>query len=130
MTPPIFLDNKGDLSVFDSIELAEGYVEAIDVRNDEYVGYDSEGRLLSFRIVPGPGAYVEYVKIEDAEATPSRSAELRAKIISYLVAVGYPEKDLQNLSLREVVEKSLKCNVPSSLWENLWPRWLKRKKKS
>ena len=31
---------------FESVEDAERYFEPIDVENDEYVAYDSDGRLL------------------------------------------------------------------------------------
>ncbi|MUV14522.1 hypothetical protein [Noviluteimonas gilva] len=50
MRPPIIIDEHGDVSVFESVEAAARYIEPIDVRNNEYVAYDSAGYLL--RLVP------------------------------------------------------------------------------
>jgi hypothetical protein len=50
MRPPIVIDEHGDISIFPSVELAARYMEPIDVRNNEYVAYDSAGVLL--RLVP------------------------------------------------------------------------------
>ena len=47
---PIFLDNFGDVLVFESVRDATRYIEPIDVTNNEYVGYDSEGRLLNLTV--------------------------------------------------------------------------------
>ncbi len=46
MQPPIVLYEHGDISIFPSIEAAARYVEPTDVRNGEYVAYDSSGSLL------------------------------------------------------------------------------------
>ena len=50
MRPPIVLDEHGDISFFPSVEAAARYVEPIDVRNGEYIAYDSSGFLL--KLVP------------------------------------------------------------------------------
>lgn len=53
MHPPIVLDQRGDMSIFRSVEDAARYLEPVDVRNGEYIAYDSAGFLLS--LVPtGP----------------------------------------------------------------------------
>jgi hypothetical protein len=45
--PPIIVDARSELLLFRSVELAEAWLEAIDVRNGEYAAaYDSEGRRL------------------------------------------------------------------------------------
>ena len=41
MRPPIVIDEHGDISIFPSVEAAARYMEPIDVRNNEYVAYDS-----------------------------------------------------------------------------------------
>lgn len=46
MRPPIVIDEHGDISFFLSVEAAARYIEPIDVRNNEYVAYDSAGFLL------------------------------------------------------------------------------------
>lgn len=50
MRPPIVIDENGDISFFSSVEAAARKIEPIDVRNNEYVGYDSKGFIL--RLVP------------------------------------------------------------------------------
>jgi len=51
MKAPIILDENGDVSLFVTLEDAARYMEPIDVRNNEYVAYDSEGYRLT--LVPG-----------------------------------------------------------------------------
>jgi len=51
MKAPILIDESGDITIFDSIEDAERYMEPIDVRNGEYIARDAEGVLLDVRIV-------------------------------------------------------------------------------
>ena len=50
MRPPIVIDEHGDISLFSSVESAARYVEPMDVRNNEYIAYDSAGFLL--KLVP------------------------------------------------------------------------------
>ena len=50
MKPPIIIDEHGDVEVYNSVEEAAMNLEAIDVENNEYIAYDSEGRLL--RLIP------------------------------------------------------------------------------
>jgi hypothetical protein len=50
MRPPIVIDAHGDISLFPSVEAAARYVEPMDVRNNQYVAYDSAGFLL--QLVP------------------------------------------------------------------------------
>ena len=50
ITPPIVLNEHGDLSFFESTEDAVRHVEPIDVQNGEYTTYDSEGRLLQWAV--------------------------------------------------------------------------------
>ena len=51
-TPVVIVDRRGtDLSIHASIEDAQLHLEAIDVKNNEYAAYDSEGRLLGLDVV-------------------------------------------------------------------------------
>ena len=50
MRSPIILDEHGDISFFPSVEAAARYLDPIDVRNGEYIAYDSSGFLL--KLVP------------------------------------------------------------------------------
>ncbi|MCG8478994.1 MAG: hypothetical protein MI724_07855 [Spirochaetales bacterium] len=47
ITFPIFIAEPWDVELFDDIEEAEVSLEAIDVRNGIYEGYDATGRILS-----------------------------------------------------------------------------------
>ena len=46
MRPPIVLIEHGDVSLFASAEAAARYIEPVDIRNSEYIAYDSSGFLL------------------------------------------------------------------------------------
>lgn len=50
MRPPIIPDENGAISFFASVEAAASYVESVDVRNNEYIAYDSLGYML--KLVP------------------------------------------------------------------------------
>lgn len=56
--PPIFLGEAGqppprnDLAAYATEDEAVRWDEWIDVENDEYVAYDSEGRLLTLSVDP------------------------------------------------------------------------------
>ena len=47
LTTPVFANENGDVSVFDSLEAMASYVEAIDVENGEYEFFDATGRRLA-----------------------------------------------------------------------------------
>ena len=48
MTPPIVIDENGDVTLYQSVEAAARSLEPIDIKNNEYVAYDSEGFVLNF----------------------------------------------------------------------------------
>jgi hypothetical protein len=48
MTPPVVIDENGDVSLYRSVEIAARALEPIDVNNCEYIAYDSEGFVLTF----------------------------------------------------------------------------------
>ena len=104
MKPPIIAENRGDLLIFGSLEKAESYLEAIDVRNDEYVVYDSEGRLLRAAADSDFGP----VRIAEAENAPTHQEQLRRALISYLRAVSSRESDLRHDLLDTLVTRALK----------------------
>jgi hypothetical protein len=95
--PPLFLDNRGDHLVFESVEAAQGYLEAIDVENGEYVGYDSEGRALSLSTTGNR------VVVGAAEAQPEHAPELRQLLVDFSRALGVSEESLLHASLEELV---------------------------
>jgi hypothetical protein len=113
MKPPIIVDAKGDLLVFDSVETMLTYLEAIDVRNQEYTAYDSEGRLLQLgvaktRVFFGLLEGHEVVSLESEEATPSHASELRACVSDFLIRVGVDRAWVAQASQSQLVEKALR----------------------
>jgi hypothetical protein len=91
MTPPIIIDARGDLLFFKTAERAEGYVEEVDVENDEYRAvFDSEGHRYKLTVRPselrlaGPvSVNVRRVVIEPDDH-PDAQEELRRLLVDYL----------------------------------------------
>jgi hypothetical protein len=87
-TPPIFVDDHGDISVFRSVGFAESWMEAIDIENEEYTAYDASGRLLAL------SADRRQTHIALAEEEPTHSSELAQKLQKFLRAVKDPVRRL------------------------------------
>lgn len=124
---PIIIDEHGDTSIYESVKDAELDLEAIDVKNKEYVAYDSEGRLL--RLIP---ASVHEVTVESAEQEPNHADELRALLFDFLAYMGAPVSWLEKASLQELVERSLEYKTdmtfhsPIEGIRNFLHRWFSR----
>ena len=100
--PPIIVDGSGDTDVFDSIEAAAIYLEPIDVEEDiTLVAFDSTGRLL--RLLPT----TPQLTIEAAEEVPNHAEQVREILIKFLRRFHPTDPNLSNLTLPELVEKSL-----------------------
>jgi hypothetical protein len=106
ISTPVFLGESGDVLVFDSIEYAEHYIEPIDVINNEYVGYDSEGRLLELLVTDGT-----HVSMRAAECAPNHSDDLRKMLIHFLESMGESLRWLSDASLPEIVAKMMKHKI-------------------
>jgi hypothetical protein len=103
MKVPIFLNEAGNVLVFESVENAERYAEPIDVANEEYIAYDSEGRLLELYVLEKTNR----VKIRAAEMEPTHSTELQKAIVDFLSYAGISREWLSNASLNDLVTKML-----------------------
>jgi hypothetical protein len=84
--PPIIVDAKSELLLFRSVERAEAYLEAVDVRNGEYAAaYDSDGRRLELgtkivtrRVFLGlVPSRIECASLRATDDRPSHTSELR-----------------------------------------------------
>jgi hypothetical protein len=42
----VFAEDCGEVTAYQSLEAMQGYMEAIDVENDEYEAWDATGRVL------------------------------------------------------------------------------------
>lgn len=111
MKTPIILYGDGGVDLFKSLAEAESYAEPIDVRNHEYVAYDSEGRKLQLRIEEevltgrlGIGKTVkEIVRIIQVDEIPTHADELKNILRSALENLGAPSERLRTATLQELV---------------------------
>lgn len=107
MQPPIIVDNRGDVLIFDSVGKAERYLEPIDIRNQEYVIYDSEGHRLAG--VVEKHFLAERVKLLPASETGMAADELRRVLIGFLEQVGSrQERPLAESSLEGLLKEALR----------------------
>ncbi|MHB9023919.1 MAG: hypothetical protein ACYC7E_07035 [Armatimonadota bacterium] len=109
---PIIVDEHGDLMVFTDIDYAQRYLEAIDVRNGEYIVFDSAGDILDISAINNQVVISEKVEPEN------KAVELKEKLIKYLANIGQvkaianPEKHvLQKMTLDELVALGLQYKV-------------------
>jgi hypothetical protein len=114
MKAPIIVNEHGNVSIFESVEYAEQYLEPIDVTNEEYVVYDSKGHLLQLAVsqkellsIFGGIELIETVRISPVGSGSGSSSELRKLLIKFFreTKTGVEKSDL--LSLRELVDESV-----------------------
>lgn len=109
---PLFVTESGDLVVYDSVHDARTGMEAVDVEDGRYSGYDAEGRSIRIRVLDGE------IIIEPSELAPSHQNELEALIRTMLEKIGHstahiPKGDLAQLGTEAGVFREV---VPSSMW--------------
>ena len=110
MKPPIIVNNFGDVVFFASVADAEGWLEAIDVENNEYVAYDSEGRLVTLGVVTKQKGFFsggKRVVVERAEAEPTHALELRNTLVHFFGRVGASKDWLASAALEELVKRGI-----------------------
>ena len=98
MRPPLIVDEHGDLALFRDAAAMEGYLEAIDVHNGEYLVYDSEGRRIELTTSEVPTRAIfgllkgtaEVVRVGGYEADPTHAAELASKLRDTLEHLNEP----------------------------------------
>lgn len=79
MTLPLLVFESNDLSTFDTVEAACGYLEATDVRNGEFGSFDSDGYPVE--LLTSGYAVVGVRRVEGADPAPD---ELAARLRAYL----------------------------------------------
>jgi len=116
MKPPIFIIENGDISVFESVAKAQLCLEPIDVKNDEYRGYDSEGRPLAINTKNtkhtsffGWRCSVEKVEISATDETSHGEGELKSILIDYIkridIFVEFDEVAVLSILVEKMIEK-------------------------
>ena len=100
MQPPIIIIEPGTVIVYNSINDAQNHLEAIDVENDIYTGYDAEGRLLDIKTVDNRVFFFE------GENKPTHRAELEAILRENLNDVGIDTSIIEKGDLLSVIKAS------------------------
>jgi hypothetical protein len=90
VAPPIVVNNRGEVILFDSIEGAELWMEAIDVRNKEYEVFDATGLRLVPNVVAGR---IETVEISIGEPLSRDVERLRSIVSDFVVRAGKTIRD-------------------------------------
>jgi len=115
MNLPIIINENGDVSVFNSIEAVEMTLEVIDINDNAYQAYDSNGNLL--KLSPKWGKTinrlwfikltfdVEKVYISELHPVQNHADELRQILISYLRRTGWNQDDLTHQTLDELIQR-------------------------
>lgn len=115
MKSPVIIDENGSLSFFKSITDAERYLEPIDIHNQEYVAYDSEGRRLELRVeeeVIAAGLFKlskitkERVRIAQTEKFPAHAEELKKILQNFLKRLEASPDWLYSATLQQLVAAS------------------------
>ncbi len=91
----------GDVTTFNSKEVAEGFVEWVDVEDDDFVAYDSTGLLLDMSVVSDP--YTRVV-ISARPDSPREPEVLRIILHTYLIATNTPPDEVEEATLPELVD--------------------------
>jgi len=82
----------------------ESYLEAIDIEQDEYTAYDSQGRLLVLKAEFENRRPNQEIKVEAAESEPGHQDELRNTLIAYLKAINVDDSFLNGKSNEQMIE--------------------------
>jgi hypothetical protein len=96
MRPPLIVDEHGDVELFRDAAALEGYLEAIDVQNNEYIVYDSDGRRVELTTAEVPTRALfgllkgtaDAVRIAGSEVEPTHAIELAVKLREALERLG------------------------------------------
>ena len=90
--PPIVVSVRGDISVFDSVESAEGYLEVPDVENAEFELFDSEGLVLHARAESFTTRILGVLEKKIVKISAAREGEEnpeRLRPVAYCVPAGF-----------------------------------------
>jgi hypothetical protein len=107
MKPPIFVFEPNDLTIFESVENAERYIEPPEVRDGSLFFYDSEGRVLEGSVYKDSRG-IELCRISEGKECKFVPDTLREVISSSLELLGYSREDLDRMDLSRLADESLK----------------------
>jgi hypothetical protein len=106
ITPPIIINQKGDIELRETISDAELELEPIDVANNEYTVFDSRGLVL-VPIICDDRIHVRLVESSPPELRPSELEHILRDLFSDLgeERTSIPDHELQQLPLTELVAR-------------------------
>jgi hypothetical protein len=115
MKAPIIIFEHGDVTFFETVTKAQIGIEPIDVVNNEYVAYDSDGRLLSLAVEQiekpsflGKAKSIEIVKISETKESPVHSDDFRKLLLQFFMKTEVYDQTDESLSLGDLVDKAVK----------------------
>jgi len=114
LNPPIFVIEGLDVTVYHSIEDTLRALEPVDVRNNEYSVYDSEGHRLELGVARVPFWGFEKVVLDDVESEPKHAPELASQLASFLADSGVDPTWLAAASLSQLEKKTLELKAGES----------------
>jgi hypothetical protein len=90
MKPPIIYNVsqhfavRGSIEICNSVEVPLGYIEVVDVLNEEYIVYDSAGYLLKLEVYDVPKRRIQSIRIVEPEPPIQVADALRNILIDHL----------------------------------------------
>ena len=117
MKMPIVIIEHGDVFMFESVEKAEMALEAIDVKNGEYVAYDGNGYPLALAVVKKERSSSFFGKwiidgVEISEITNkmnNHASELKRALNDFFKETNNYEDRCESLSLPDLINKFICC---------------------
>ncbi len=109
---PIIIEEPGTLLLYNSLENAEQHLEAYDVSDGLYKGWDAEGRLLNISVDNNK------VVITTNNTDPTHIVELESILREHLRDIGIDTHEISSGDLTTLVnEAKFFLYNPKSKWE-------------
>jgi spore coat polysaccharide biosynthesis predicted glycosyltransferase SpsG len=105
MKLPIIISENGDLSFYEKVEEAELYLEATDVKNNEYRAYDASGKLLSLEIETRGEPPLDFVVVCENENSAEDVKKLREILRKFLFHLNISTSEAS--SLQGIIKKCI-----------------------
>ncbi len=93
------IEKSGDITFYKTVTEAENALEPVDVKNEEYFAFDSQGHLLQLNIVE------DKIVLEDRTPTVQCQRTLEAVMTDYLLRLNIPEQELHDLDFSILLER-------------------------
>jgi hypothetical protein len=118
---PIIVNEKGDVSLYQTVAEAALALEATDVRSGEYRIFDAEGRVIIPKVA-GDGIHVELLDSQDFE--PDQLQSTLRRFLSQLdeTLTKTPEEEIWRSSLPKLIAILIDVQArPHHSRLRLWP---------